>query len=441
MKKLMISIILAIFLAVSPLGTLSAAAYTLPVGTEVTAKAVYMVNLETGTVVFERNSEAKMFPASITKLMTALVAMDHITDLNATVTVYDNVIWDLSGTGAAVAGFQPGEIVTYRDLLSCLLIPSSADAANILAIATCGSIPAFVDEMNQKAAALGMEHSAYTNVHGLHDEGEYTTAYDLYLLGMEVLKYKQLTDICGECYYTIPATNMHDERTLETTNLMIYPSSAWYYRRVQGLKTGYTDAAGRNLLSLAEKDGQRYLTVVLGSPVETSASGVSLHHEFDDTEALLRWAFTDLSYMAVATTNKPEAEVKITLCAEADHVMAVPAQDFSAVIPTDAFDSIYSRVQLDVTEQEAPIRKGDHLGTVTYLCAGEEIGTVELVAQQTLERNTFMLIKDRVVGVITSKAFITIFVVLIVLIAGVVLWNVRVNMKRRRLWNSKVRKK
>ena len=440
MKKCIISIFLVLLLACTPLAGLEAAAYTLPVGTELHAQSVYMVNIETGTVVFEHNPTLRTYPASITKLMTALVVLDQVPDLKQTVTVYDGVVDDLLGTGAAVAGLKAGEQVTYEQLLACLLIPSACDAANALAVAACGSIPRCVAYMNQKAQELGMKDTVYVNAHGLHDPGQYTTAIDLYALAMEVLKHPVLTELCRQYEYTMPATNVSDERSFATTNYMINPTSSWYYKRVQGLKTGYTDAAGRNLLSLAEKDGQRYITVVLGCPAET-LNGYQVHHEFDDTDMLLRWAFTKLDYLSAVSADTPVDEVKVTLSATSDHVIAVPSEDFYAIVPIDAADSVLIEPHLTVTELEAPVHKGDVLGTATVTCAGEEIGTIELVAQQTLERSTFLWIKDRVLRVITSPTFIAVFVILLLAIAGFVIWNIQVNTKRRRLWNSKARKR
>lgn len=438
MKKFVFSIILSFLIFCTPLFVPFAAAYTLPVGSELYAKSVYMVNLETGTVVFEKDPTLPVFPASVTKLMTALVAVEQVSDLSKTVSVYPQVVDDLSGTGAATAGLLPGEQVTMEQLLYCLLVPSSCDAANAIAIAVCGSIEEYVTLMNQKAAALGMTGTHYTNAHGLHDDAQVTTAYDLFLLAGEVIKHELLTTICATYSYTLPATNYSEARTYETTNFMINPTSSWYYKRVQGLKTGYTDAAGRNLVSLAEKDGQRYITVVMGCPAET-LHGYQVHHEFDDTDMLLRWAYTDLEYQTVVEATKPIGEVKVTLCAETDYVIAVPAEAFSAIVPKESTDSILIEPHLDASQLEAPVEKGTVLGTATVRCAGEEIGTIQLVAQESCERSTFLLIKDRILRVITSTPFLVILVVLLLLVAGFVIWNVQTNRRRRRLWNSKVR--
>ncbi|MBR3844199.1 MAG: D-alanyl-D-alanine carboxypeptidase, partial [Clostridia bacterium] len=216
------------------------------------------------------------------------------------------------------------------------------------------------------------------------------------------------------------------------------PTSSWYYKRVQGLKTGYTDEAGRNLVSLAEKDGSRYITVVMGCPADT-LNGYQVHHEFDNTDALLRWAYTDLEYTSVIDTTKPVAEVRVTLCKENDHVIAVPAKEFYAIVPKQSIDSVILEPHLDATELEAPIEKGTVLGTATVKCAGEDIGTVQLVAQETCERSTFLLVTNRIWRVISSTPFIIIFVLLLIALAAFIAWNIQVNRRRRRLWNSKVR--
>ncbi|MBQ6819328.1 MAG: D-alanyl-D-alanine carboxypeptidase [Clostridia bacterium] len=436
MKKFAISIFLCLILTTSSFFAPTVSAYTLPPDLEIHARSVYMINLETGTVVYQKDPTAQMFPASVTKLMTALVALEQCPDLQKPVTVYPQVVDDLLGTGAAVAGLLGGEQVTMEQLLHLLLIPSSCDAANAIAMEISGSVEEFVKLMNAKAAALGMTNTLYANAHGLHEEIQTTTAYDQYLLATEIIKHKELTDICCQYNYTMPATNFHEERTFPTTNYMINPYSSWYYKRVQGLKTGYTDDAGRNLVSLAEKDGQRYITVVLGCPADT-LNGYQVHHEFDNTYDLLFWAYTDLEYMTVVETTKPVAEAKVTLCRETDHVIAVPAEDFHAMIPKDSLDSVIVTPHLTKEEWKAPVEKGTVLGTATVTCAGEEIGTIDLVAKETCKRSFILLIWDW----LTHPVCLVIYGIVALAIIVFAVWNVRVNYRRRKLWNSKARRR
>ncbi len=436
MKKFAISIFLCLIVAFSTLFAPVASAYTLPPDLEIHAQSVYMVNVETGTVVYQKNPTASMFPASVTKLMTALVALEQCPDLQKTVTVYPQVVDDLLGTGAAVAGLLSGEQVTMEQLLHLLLIPSSCDAANAIAMEVSGSVEEFVKLMNAKAAALGMKNTLYANAHGLHEEIQCTTAYDQYLLATEVLKHKELTDICKLYNYTMPATNFHEERSFPTTNYMINPYSSWYYKRVQGLKTGYTDDAGRNLVSLAEKDGQRYITVVLGCPAGT-LNGYQVHHEFDNTYDLLYWAYTDLEYMKVVDTSRPVAEVKVSLCKETDHVIAVPAEEFHAIIPKDSLESVILTPNLTATELKAPIKQGQELGTATVTCAGEEIGTIRLVAGTSCKRSWLLTVWD----ILTHPISLTIFGLIMLGIVGFVLYVVYINQRRQRLWNSRARRR
>jgi len=444
MKKYTISLFLCVLLGFSILFTSPAAAYTPPPEVEVHAASVYMVNLETDTVVYQKDATKSIYPASVTKLMTALVALEQTSDLNKTVTVYDDVVEDLWNTGAATAWLKPGEQVTMEQLLNLLLIPSACDAANVIAIEIAGSVEGFVALMNQKAAQLGMTNTVYVNPHGLHDQRQVTTAYDLYLLAQEIITHEQLTKICSTVTYTLPKTNMSDERTYTTTNYMINPSSSWYYKRVQGLKTGYTDAAGRNLVSLAEKDGQRYITVVMGSPAE-KLNGYDVHKEFDTTYDLLYWAFTELEYKNIINTTQPVEEIAVTLCDETDYVKLVPEKEFYAMVPKQSEDNVILVPHVTATTLEAPIEKGAVLGTATVMCAGEEIGTINLVAQVACERDTGAFVWDRikkgVVAVLTSPWFLVPLILIISAIAVFIVWNVQVNRRRRRLWQSKVRKR
>ncbi len=444
MKKFVISIILCLILFCSSLIVPMASAYTPPPDVVIHARSVYMANLETGTIVYEKDAQQIIFPASITKLMTALVAMDLTPDLSKTITVYPDVVEDLWGTGAATAFLYPGEQVTMEQLLNLLLIPSACDAANVIAMATCGSQEAFVTLMNQKAKELGMTKTHYVNTHGLHDPTQTTTAYDIYLLAKEVVKSPLLTKICATTSYTLPATNMSEERTYNTTNLMMLSSTDWYYQRVQGLKTGFTDEAGRNLVSLAEKDGQRYITVVMGCPPE-DADGYSQHYEFDDTYKLLYWAYTELEYKNVINATQPVEEIAVTLCKEAKFVKLVPEKEFYAIVPQKSSDNVILVPELSAQTLEAPVEKGTVLGIAKVMCAGEEIGTVNLIAQESCERNQGLYIWDRtkkgVLAVITSPWFWVPLLVVFVTVTIFVIWNVQENRRRRRLWSSKVRKR
>ena len=440
MKKYTFSLILAFAVIFTCFCPIYASAYTLPAGTEVEAQSAILYNVETDTVVYEKDADKQMEPASTTKLMTALIVSEHVTNFDLPVTAYSTVESDFTGLGASVINIKAGEQISTRDLLYALLIPSACDAANVLAVHVSGSTEKFVELMNQKAAALGMTGTHYTNAHGLAQDGLYTTARDLVILGKEVLKNSMLAEICSKTYYEIPATNMSDVRKIFTTNYMMETTSPYYYKRVKGLKTGYTEKAGRCLVSYAEKDGAEYIGVVMGCKTKDE-NGNEHHYEFDDTDALLRWAFTDLSYACTVTKTTPVAEVNVKFAKSTDHVLALPKDDVYAMIPSGSKDSIIIEPHLDSTEIEAPVNQGQTLGYASILCAGEEIGRVDLVASEACDRSVWLSFLNALKAIFTSTIFKVLVIIVVLVIASLVAFSVYDTRRRRRLYNSKMRKR
>ena len=440
MKKYTFSLIFIITVLLSSVFCLPASAYTLPADVEIEAEAAILYNIETGTVVYEKEADKQMEPASTTKLMTALIAAEHITNYDLPITAYSTVESDFAGLGASIINIKPGEQLSARELLYALLVPSACDAANVLAVHVSGSTEKFVGLMNEKAQALGMTGTHYSNAHGLEQEGLYTTARDLVILGKEALKNELISEICSQTYHEIPATNMSDARKIYTTNYMMEATSPYYYRRVKGLKTGYTEKAGRCLVSYAKKDETEYIGVVMGCKTK-DANGNEHHYEFDDTEALLRWAFTDLSYACTVTKGTPVTEVKVKFAKSTDHILALPKDDVYAMIPSGSKDSIIIEPHLDNSEIEAPVDEGQVLGYATVLCAGEEIGRVDLVASEACDRSIWLSFLNALKVIFTSTAFILVVVAVILIIIALVAFSVYDTRKRRRLFNSKIRKK
>lgn len=441
MKKFIICIICLTFI-LSAIFCLPASCYTLPADMTLHGNAIMLKNIETNMVVYEKNIDEKIYPASITKLMTALVVMDKVTDLNEMVVCGENVENDLLGTGASIMFLKPGEQISVENLLYGLLVSSGCDAANVLAEHVSGSVFAFLEEMNNMAKKLGMTNTNYMNTHGLHDDNHYTTVRDLEKLGMAVIQDETLLKICGTSRYTVPATNMTEERYLATTNYMMDANTDSYYKRVKGLKTGFTDEAGRCLMSYAvnEDKGQSYLCIVMGCNPEDE-EGFYVRNEFEDTYNLLYWAYTDFEYTCVAETNHPVTEVKLKLCSDRDFILAVTKEDFFSIVPSDSISSVIIEPHLNATEIEAPVNKGDVLGYAIVYCAGVELGRVDLVSPETCKRSFFMLITDRVGNVLFHPITLIIFGVCFAAFAVFVILNVRENIIRSRMYDEKIKQR
>ena len=229
-------------------------------------EAAYIVELTSGTVVYSDNANEKMYPASTTKLMTALLAIEYIEAGNGS--LEDIIIF----SEAAVYGIprdtmhiniSVGEKLTVEQVLYAILLPSANEASLGMAEYVAGSIDTFIDLMNIRAAELGMINTHYVTANGLHDEEHYTTAADMSILMQEVLKHDVLVRIMSTAEYTLPETNMSLARSLSNTNKCIHPENEYYNPYVKCGKTGFTTPAGNTLALYAEYEDQKYICIFL----------------------------------------------------------------------------------------------------------------------------------------------------------------------------------
>lgn len=223
---------------------------------------VLLADASTGETLAEYNGEDRIYPASMTKVMTAYLAVLYISDWDATMTVPADIFDTLYARDASLAGFAPGETATFRDLLYGVLLPSGAECCEALARWISGSEDAFVELMNQKASELGMTHTHFCNPTGLHDDDHYTTAPDLVILLREALKYQSFRDaFTAERWSTKPTDQHPDGFTFHSTLFRFLDTASVTGGSILGGKTGYTDEAGQCLISLATINGRDYILV------------------------------------------------------------------------------------------------------------------------------------------------------------------------------------
>ena len=227
----------------------------------VSAEAAILFDATHNTVLFEKNADEKLYPASITKLMTALLVLEKA-DLNDTVVFSKTAVTNLE-SGAVTLNLQEGDRVSVRDCLYGLLLKSANEVANGLAEHVGGSIQGFADLMNQRAAELGCTGTHFTNPSGLNDPDHYTTARDMAKIAGAAFKNETLQKISSSLSYEFPATKAAAARTITPGHKMLYPSDSRYYEGIVGGKTGYTSLAGNTLVTCTEKDGVRLIAVVL----------------------------------------------------------------------------------------------------------------------------------------------------------------------------------
>lgn len=361
------------------------------------AGAAIVVDGDHGEVLYDYNAYEKMYPASVTKIMTSLVVLDAIDSgqlsLDTPITASAEAV--RLPEGSSTAGIKSGEILTVEQLLYCDLVPSANEACNILAEAVAGSTEAFVERMNAKAAELGMTGTHFANPHGLHDPDHYTTAYDIYLMASAAMEYEVFRTIVSTESFTLPATNLSDSRTFHSTNCLL---GNWYaigytYSRAIGIKTGYTDEAGRCLASAAVDDeGRTFYCVILGSEYAYDEDGNYTLYSFSESKRLLEWAFSNFRRITLLDENTENVirEVPVTLSDEADYVLAQPVGSIAATMPTD-YDPAQAKLVIDLPETlEAPVSAGQELGTVSIQYGGVTYGTLTMVAADDVVRSDFL---------------------------------------------------
>ncbi|MBQ7654008.1 MAG: D-alanyl-D-alanine carboxypeptidase, partial [Clostridia bacterium] len=354
---------------------------------------IYIVSLDNGDVIFDKNFEKQAAPASLTKLMTALITLEKVSDLTAQYTVSQASLDLLAGTGSSNVALVAGERMSVQDLLYCLLIPSANDAACVLAENIGGSISAFVDMMNQKAQQLGLSGTHYVNPHGLDEEGHYTTAKDVAVLVKEALKYPLFEKITSTREYTVAATNMSEERNLTSTNLMMNPAypDSYYLPYVSGIKTGTTDNAGRCIVTKASKDGYSYLAVVMGGK-NTDANGNDINGAFYDCKRALTWTYSNIKYKVVADLNQTISVSELKYCWKTDHIRLVPAEEVYALVPysLDA-SSLYYELSDNLKDPlKATIKIGEFVGTATAYYGKTAIAKIDLTVEKTVRHSIIL---------------------------------------------------
>ena len=362
---------------------------------EPNARAVILVDGDNQEVLYDFHAHERMYPASITKIMTSLVVLDAVNkgeiSLDTMVTASAQAVdlpWDSS-----TAGIKAGETLSILDLLYCDLLPSGNEACNILSEAVAGTSAEFVARMNAKAQELGMEDTHFANPHGLHDPEHYTTAYDIYLMAYAAMENETFRTIVRSPSYTLPATNLQGERTIYSSNGLLtgyYAGPGYTYAKAIGIKTGYTGEAGRCLASAAVDElGRTFYCVVLGTVDE---EGTRHKFSFSESKRLLEWAFQNFHRVTLLDqdTENVLREVPVTLSDDADYVLAQPVGELQATMPSD-FDPKKADLEVELPESiEAPVTAGEKLGTITFKYGGVTYGTLDMVAVDSVARSDFL---------------------------------------------------
>lgn len=368
------------------------------------ATAALLVSPDSGMVLYSKSADQKRYPASTTKIMTALLTLENVSNLDETVTSeavdFENVTADSSN-----AGILLGEQVTVRDLLYALMLPSANEAAYMLARHVGGSWEQFVDMMNDRAAELGCTGTHFCNPCGLHEEDHYTTAYDLYFIAKEAMKDATFRDIVSTVQHRMAKTNLHEERIIYTTNQLIFSSfQPWSYANCLGIKTGHTSQAGNCFVGYAEYGDAKLFSVVLGCS-DSSKEYPSVAASFTDTKKLCQWGFENFTSKTLARQGEEVTYTKVKLSTDTNQLLLTAKADVVALLPKDLDVKELELVEDIPEEVKAPVKAGDPIGTATYRYNGTDYGTVELVALNDISRSTVLFYADKLSTFFQSMVF------------------------------------
>lgn len=406
-KLIYILILLTFFFCIFPYFNYAATSVN------VNANAAILVDLSSGKIIFEKNAYEKMYPASTTKIMTAILALEN-SKLSDTATVSQNAVSSVPLTYTN-ANLQVDEVLTMEQLLHVLLIPSANDAANVIAERIAGSTESFASMMNTKAKELGCLNTNFVNANGVHNENHYSTAYDLFLISKYAMRNEEFRKIVGTLRYTLPITNKYDkeDRVFINTNRLINSKNSQYYSFATGIKTGYTDAAKNCLVASAKKDNLELVAVVLGSGSDNDANT----NKFADAINLFEYGFNNFSNRVLCEKNSVFKVINPKNATKENNSLNILYENEISVLVNNSLNSLDFSPEVELDEKiSAPITKGSVIGKVTYTVDNIQY-TTNLIAGQDIESNS---------------VFSTIFKIVLVLIGLYILSKFLGSSKRKK---------
>lgn len=354
---------------------------------EIAAWGAVVMDADTGDILYSKNADSPFYPASTTKIMTALLAIENL-DWDQKITAD----WRAPDAGGSNLEVKAGETFTTEQLVYGMMLHSANDMAVALAVAVSGSVENFADLMNRRAAEIGCTNTHFVTPNGMPNDQHVTSAHDLALIAREAMKNKKFARVVSTVRYTIPATNMHEARKVKNSNYMLYKKSEvdvdgvkipYKYEGCKGIKTGYTNAAQGCLVEEVERNGLDLISVVMHSEDDM---------RYPDTIKLMDWAFAN--YGADTLLHKGQQTEGVCQIDEgtADTVGAVPAEDVSVYAERTSSGIGKAKGKFDFKVKDlkkftAPVKKGQYAGRLEVFRDGKQIGEYRLVAAENVDQS------------------------------------------------------
>ncbi|WP_051599266.1 D-alanyl-D-alanine carboxypeptidase family protein [Metaclostridioides mangenotii] len=376
------------------------------------AKYAVLLDYETGKTLYSKNGNKKLYPASTTKMWTAYMVLKNVDDLNDVIKIED--LPTIEGSSMYL---KEGESFTVKQLLDALLVHSSNDAAFVLARYTGkGDVNKFVDMMNTEAESIGAKNSHFTNPHGLPDPNHYTTAHDMAVMARKAMSNTVFREIVKTTYIKFDATEAYPyERHFSNTNQLLTSNNKMFYKGkevnikydiVDGIKTGFTDAAGKCLLSSAVKDDRRVISAVFNS----TNDGLYL-----DSRELLDYGF-DNFYSATVLDKDDYVKTKKVMFTKQKELIYKPKFSYKLTLRNGEQKKDYT-IKSNLDKINLPIKKGDKVGTLDVYSGSEKDKTIDLIAQNDLS-SSFAFITENTLVLNICKGVLGLAVIIIVIGIG-----------------------
>ena len=385
---------------------------------EIYSDAAYVENLKTNTAILEKNADKKRSPASLTKIMTFIVAYEKIKNIYETKVVVPQEVLDKVDPESSGVKLKPNEEISVYDLMQCMLICSSGDAAMVLGhFAGDGNISEFVNQMNEKSKELGCKNTNFMNPDGFYDENQYSTAKDIF----KIAKYAMNIPIFAEIVSKVESNIFNDERDpIVNTNKMMDPKNGgeYYCSFVKGIKTGYLSQAGRCLASFAQINGNtQYIGVIMGGPtVDKGGKAINKNYAMIDTKNIYNWASGNLKTVRFYKYDSPISQINLDVCWESDKLFLFPKNDIYISLPKN-FEKDKIELKTSVPKSvDAGINPGDVLGKADIFYNGQLLKSFDLIANEKCEINYILVAIRFLKNIFTHPLFLLAFFISMIIL-------------------------
>lgn len=371
------------------------------------AEAV-LIDAKTGNVLAQKDMNKKAYPASTTKILTAIIAIENL-DLKEILTATNSAVLAIP-SGYSNAGIKAGESFDVQNLLQMFLIHSANEIGYIFAEKISGNVNNFAKLMNQKALELGCKNTHFTNPSGIHDQDHYSTAYDMALIAKYCMQNDVFRSIVSQVSYKYPATVYYpEERYFKNTNDLINPSSKYYYEYAIGIKTGYTSQAKNCLISGALKDGVELITVVLGSE-QTDDGILGKYVKYIDTINLFDYGFNNYEFKKFQLENENIQEIIVANATKETQNLSLATKNSLSTLLPSSLDIKSLKYSISLNDEiSAPISQGDVLGKITYSIDGTLYST-DLIANSDVVKSELLKIIFQIILALLALIILTFIV-------------------------------